>query len=43
MPHSGLFRVPLKSGNTRLHAWFTDGRDDGCSTGVYFVAAKRLE
>ena len=37
------FRVPLTAGNTRLQAWFADGREDGKSTGVYYVSAKRLE
>lgn len=36
------FTVRLKAGETRLQAWFTDGRDDGVSHGVYYVSAKRL-
>jgi len=36
------FRLPLKSGKTRLQAWFINGLDDGLTYGAYYVYAKRL-
>ncbi len=39
-----VFRVPLKTGSTRLQAWFVDGSGNvGAQTwGVYYVAARRV-
>jgi len=36
------FTLPLKSGKTRLQAWFVNGLGNGITHGVYYVCVKRL-